>query len=111
MEPGRDRRRRRRSSSSRATFAAQLALVALRGAAAAAHLVLRLEHLLHVVDFVLRLEFGRAGRLPVDQFGVVAGVEVLDHERAPRREQHHRDGSQDEVTRPRIRRSRQATPV
>ncbi len=59
-------RRRSRSSSSSSTSARSLLLVELGGAAAAPHLVLRLEHLLHVVDFVLRLEFGAAGRLPVD---------------------------------------------
>src|SRR4051794_41125149 len=44
-------------------FLAQLLLVAIGESAATAHLVLRVEHLLHVVDLVLDLEFRRAGRL------------------------------------------------
>src|SRR5829696_2661901 len=43
-----------------------LLLVAVGEAAAAADLVLRLDHLLHVVDVVLRLQLRRAGRLPVE---------------------------------------------
>src|SRR5262249_58448429 len=67
----------------RGDFLAQLLLVAFADPAATAHVVLRLQHLLHVVDFVLRLEFGRASRLPVEQFGVVAGVEMIDQEEDP----------------------------
>ena len=51
----------------------QVGLGHLGGAAAPAHLVLRLHHLAHVVDLVLHLDLGRAGRLPVDQIGCEPG--------------------------------------
>ena len=81
-------------------------LVELRGAAAAAHLVLRLDHLAHVVDLVLDLDLGRAGRVPVDQVGVAAAVEVADHDQNADEEEDDDNGPEDEDHGPRISRLR-----
>ena len=72
-------------------------------AAPAAHLVLRLEHLVDVVDLVLDLDLGRAGREPVDQFGVVARVEVTDDGKHADDEQQDRDRPQQKQHRSSIR--------
>ena len=47
-------------------------------AAPGPHLILGLDHLAHVVDFVFGLDLGRAGRVPTDEIGVAAAVEVPD---------------------------------
>ncbi len=84
-------------------LALQVRLGQLRRAAAAAHLVLGLDHLLDVVDLVLRLDLGRAGRLPVDQIGAAAGVEVADDEQDADQEGEDRHRRQDEAHGARIR--------
>ena len=73
------------------------------GAAPAAHLVLRLEHLADVVDLVLDLDLGRAGREPVDQLGVRRRVEVADGDQDADDEQENRDRPQQQQHRSSIR--------
>ena len=80
-----------RSSS---TTRAGVGLGQLAGAAPAPHLVLRLEHLAHVVDLILDLDLRRAGREPVDQLGVVARVEMADQHQNADDEQENRDRPQ-----------------
>jgi hypothetical protein len=62
----------------------------LRSPAPAAQLVLRLQHLADVVELVLRLDLGRAGRVPVDEAGRVARVVVADDQQ---NDDHERDYS------------------
>ena len=71
--------------------------------AAPAHLVLRLEHLAHVVELVLHLDLGRAGRKPVDQLGVRGGVEMADRDQDADDEQENRDRPQQRQHRSSIR--------
>ena len=51
-------------------------------AAPAAVLVLRFDHLLHVVDLELRLDLVRAGRLPVDQIRAAARIRPREQHQA-----------------------------
>ena len=68
-----------------------LLLRAVRQPAPAPPLVLRLEHLCDVVDLVLRLDLGRARRLPVELLGPGTGIELAERED----DEHHQHEAHD----------------
>ena len=67
------------------------------GAALGSVGVLRLDHLLDVVDLVLSLDFGRPGRFPIDEIGAAARIGAPDEDENADAEGDRDERKQDEV--------------